>query len=127
MPNGRLSCQSVEEPRPPRLCRDEIKISLENTNTCTDSLVTALDDEALLLADLLPSEMNYMGKVSTVNTQYWNVGPNWEIQTTQLSQKLPKSEHCSSKMYMIVDANRQNLAESSVKEADGYIKTEFKI
>lgn len=48
--NGRLSAQSVEEIRSPRLGHDDsIKISIENTNTCTDSLVTALDDETLLL------------------------------------------------------------------------------
>ncbi|XP_039277537.1 potassium/sodium hyperpolarization-activated cyclic nucleotide-gated channel 2 isoform X3 [Nilaparvata lugens] len=58
--NGRLSAsaQSVEEIRSPRLNNnssihsnndDSIKISIENTNTCTDSLVTALDDETLLL------------------------------------------------------------------------------
>jgi hypothetical protein len=32
---------------------DSIKISIENTNTCTDSLVTALDDETLLITDFL--------------------------------------------------------------------------
>ncbi|RZF44762.1 hypothetical protein LSTR_LSTR000714 [Laodelphax striatellus] len=62
--NGRLSAQSVEEIRSPRPLSannnnnnssinsnndDSIKISIENTNTCTDSLVTALDDETLLL------------------------------------------------------------------------------
>ncbi|CAB0002063.1 unnamed protein product, partial [Nesidiocoris tenuis] len=60
LPNGRLSAQSVDEIRSGRLTRDEIKISLENTNTCTDSLVTALDDETLLLQDLFPSDMNYV-------------------------------------------------------------------
>lgn len=50
--NGRLAAQSVEEIRSPRLAHDDsIKISIENTNTCTDSLVTALDDETLLLTD----------------------------------------------------------------------------
>lgn len=46
-----------------RLAKDDsIKISIENTNTCTDSLVTALDDETLLIADCLSnSEMNYKG------------------------------------------------------------------
>ncbi|XP_014271931.1 potassium/sodium hyperpolarization-activated cyclic nucleotide-gated channel 2 isoform X3 [Halyomorpha halys] len=51
LPNGRPAAQSAEEIRP---LRDEIRVSLENTNTCTDSLVTALDDEALLLSDLFP-------------------------------------------------------------------------
>lgn len=38
----------------PRLNKDDsIKISIENTNTCTDSLVTALDDETLLITDFL--------------------------------------------------------------------------
>ncbi|KAK7580065.1 hypothetical protein V9T40_000694 [Parthenolecanium corni] len=36
--------------------RDSVKISLENTNTCTDSLVTAIDDEAFLLSDFLPHD-----------------------------------------------------------------------
>ncbi|XP_024085740.1 uncharacterized protein LOC112128158 [Cimex lectularius] len=63
LPNGRLSAQSVDEIRGGRLVRDEIKISLENTNTCTDSLVTALDDEALLLTDLFSQDMSYAGKV----------------------------------------------------------------
>lgn len=51
--NGRLAAQSVEEIRSPRLGHqdDSIKISIENTNTCTDSLVTALDDETLLLTE----------------------------------------------------------------------------
>lgn len=53
--NGRLAAQSVEEIRSPRLAHqtqdESIKISIENTNTCTDSLVTALDDETLLLTD----------------------------------------------------------------------------
>ncbi|XP_063993735.1 potassium/sodium hyperpolarization-activated cyclic nucleotide-gated channel 3 isoform X11 [Diachasmimorpha longicaudata] len=43
---------------------DSIKISIENTNTCTDSLVTALDDETLLITDFLNdtgNEMNYKG------------------------------------------------------------------
>lgn len=38
------------------LDRDSVKISLENTNTCTDSLVTAIDDEAFLLGDFLPHD-----------------------------------------------------------------------
>ncbi|XP_023313381.1 potassium/sodium hyperpolarization-activated cyclic nucleotide-gated channel 3 isoform X6 [Trichogramma pretiosum] len=49
----------------PRLCKDDsIKISIENTNTCTDSLVTALDDETLLITDFLGdagNDMNYKG------------------------------------------------------------------
>ncbi|XP_044009142.1 potassium/sodium hyperpolarization-activated cyclic nucleotide-gated channel 2 isoform X6 [Aphidius gifuensis] len=49
----------------PRLNKDDsIKISIENTNTCTDSLVTALDDETLLITDFLNdngNEMNYKG------------------------------------------------------------------
>lgn len=47
----------------PRLAKDDsIKISIENTNTCTDSLVTALDDETLLIADFLSNDtMNYKG------------------------------------------------------------------
>lgn len=68
--NGRLgvgAAQSEEEirsPPPPqhRLAKDDsIKISIENTNTCTDSLVTALDDETLLIADFLSNDMNYKG------------------------------------------------------------------
>ncbi|XP_051175054.1 potassium/sodium hyperpolarization-activated cyclic nucleotide-gated channel 3 isoform X1 [Leptopilina boulardi] len=49
----------------PRLNKDDsIKISIENTNTCTDSLVTALDDETLLITDFLAdtsNDMNYKG------------------------------------------------------------------
>ncbi|EEB19827.1 hypothetical protein Phum_PHUM592430 [Pediculus humanus corporis] len=67
--NGRLefgvgAAQSVEEirsppPPPPRLAKDDsIKISIENTNTCTDSLVTAFDDETLLITDYIPNDMN---------------------------------------------------------------------
>lgn len=66
--NGRLgvgAAQSEEEirsPPPHRLAKDDsIKISIENTNTCTDSLVTALDDETLLIADFLSNDMNYKG------------------------------------------------------------------
>ncbi|XKL68580.1 hypothetical protein PGB90_004071 [Kerria lacca] len=48
---------------------DSIKYNIENnTNTCTDSLVTAIDDEAFLLSDFLPydnasfsSMMNHRG------------------------------------------------------------------
>lgn len=77
---GRGAAQSVEElwtaapagPAPtPRLHKeDSIKISIENTNTCTDSLVTAFDDEALLIDDcyLSNDNMNYKGsgKVSSL-------------------------------------------------------------
>lgn len=65
--NGRVAAaQSEEEIRSPaaprRLAKDDsIKISIENTNTCTDSLVTALDDETLLIADCLSNDMNYKG------------------------------------------------------------------
>lgn len=38
---------------------------MENTNTCTDSLVTAIDDEALLLSDFLPHDNTSFG--STMN------------------------------------------------------------
>ncbi|PSN49201.1 hypothetical protein C0J52_10920 [Blattella germanica] len=68
--NGRLgvgAAQSEEEirspPPPPRgqLAKDDsIKISIENTNTCTDSLVTAIDDEALLIADYLSNSLTNM-------------------------------------------------------------------
>ncbi|XP_065202257.1 potassium/sodium hyperpolarization-activated cyclic nucleotide-gated channel 3 isoform X2 [Planococcus citri] len=44
---------------------DSVKISMENTNTCTDSLVTAIDDEALLLSDFLPHDNTSFG--STMN------------------------------------------------------------
>uniref|UniRef100_A0A6P7FT27 Uncharacterized protein LOC114330747 n=1 Tax=Diabrotica virgifera virgifera TaxID=50390 RepID=A0A6P7FT27_DIAVI len=66
--NGRVAAasQSEEEIRtPPPHCRlakdDSIKISIENTNTCTDSLVTAIDDETLLITDYLSNDMNYKG------------------------------------------------------------------
>lgn len=60
---GVTAAQSEEEIRTtPRLAKDDsIKISIENTNTCTDSLVTALDDETLLIADFLSNDMNYKG------------------------------------------------------------------
>ncbi|XP_065337304.1 potassium/sodium hyperpolarization-activated cyclic nucleotide-gated channel 3 isoform X5 [Cloeon dipterum] len=59
--------QSQEEIRSPRLAKDDsIKISIENTNTCTDSLVTALDDETLLLTDVfLASDMNYRDTIGS--------------------------------------------------------------
>ncbi|XP_076260338.1 hyperpolarization activated cyclic nucleotide gated potassium channel Ih isoform X3 [Rhynchophorus ferrugineus] len=64
--NGRVAAAQSEEeirsPPPRRLAKDDsIKISIENTNTCTDSLVTALDDETLLIADCLSGDMNYKG------------------------------------------------------------------
>lgn len=64
--NGRVAAAQSEEeirsPPPRRLAKDDsIKISIENTNTCTDSLVTALDDETLLIADFLSNDMNYKG------------------------------------------------------------------
>ncbi|XP_045501597.1 potassium/sodium hyperpolarization-activated cyclic nucleotide-gated channel 2 isoform X3 [Colias croceus] len=50
--NGRVSTQSAEHlPHSPADCAS-VRISMDNTNTCcTDSLVTALDDETLLLGD----------------------------------------------------------------------------
>ncbi|KAL1502042.1 hypothetical protein ABEB36_007247 [Hypothenemus hampei] len=62
--NGRVAAAQSEEeirsPPPRRLAKDDsIKISIENTNTCTDSLVTALDDETLLIADCFSNDMNY--------------------------------------------------------------------
>jgi hypothetical protein len=60
--------QSQEEIRSPRsLAKDDsIKISIENTNTCTDSLVTALDEETLLLTDVfLSSDMNYRDTIGS--------------------------------------------------------------
>lgn len=64
--NGRVAAAQSEEeirsPPPRRLAKDDsIKISIENTNTCTDSLVTALDDETLLIQDYLSNDMNYKG------------------------------------------------------------------
>ncbi|XP_012256492.2 potassium/sodium hyperpolarization-activated cyclic nucleotide-gated channel 3 isoform X5 [Athalia rosae] len=60
-----LSQQNNHNNNHPRLNKDDsIKISIENTNTCTDSLVTALDDETLLITDFLGdtgNEMNYKG------------------------------------------------------------------
>ncbi|CAK1552897.1 unnamed protein product [Leptosia nina] len=48
--NGRVAAQSAEQlPHSPADCAS-VRISMDNTNTCcTDSLVTALDDETLLL------------------------------------------------------------------------------
>jgi hypothetical protein len=54
---GNNNCHASSNPATnnhPRLNKDDsIKISIENTNTCTDSLVTALDDETLLITDFL--------------------------------------------------------------------------
>nr|XP_012231139.1 PREDICTED: potassium/sodium hyperpolarization-activated cyclic nucleotide-gated channel 2 isoform X5 [Linepithema humile] len=64
---GNNNCHAGSNPtnNHPRLNKDDsIKISIENTNTCTDSLVTALDDETLLITDFLGdtgNEMNYKG------------------------------------------------------------------
>lgn len=78
--NGRLevgvgAAQSVEEirspPPQPRLAKDDsIKISIENTNTCTDSLVTAFDDETLLIADYIPNEMNFKEGVESDQSSF---------------------------------------------------------
>lgn len=61
--------QHHQQPHHPRLAKDDsIKISIENTNTCTDSLVTALDDETLLIADFLSNDtMNYKGSQGKVH------------------------------------------------------------
>ncbi|CAG9795704.1 unnamed protein product [Diatraea saccharalis] len=52
--NGRVAAQSAEQlPHSPADCAS-VRISIDNTNTCcTDSLVTALDDETLLLGKSL--------------------------------------------------------------------------
>ena len=60
--NGRVgAAQSEEEIRSAlplhRLARDDsVKVSIENTNTCSDSLVTAFDDDTLLINDLIINE-----------------------------------------------------------------------
>lgn len=66
--NGRVnSGDASSEPPPtvapvPVLCRhDSIKISIDNTNTCTDSVVTALGDP---VNDYITPEINFR-KVST--------------------------------------------------------------
>ncbi|XP_012339808.1 potassium/sodium hyperpolarization-activated cyclic nucleotide-gated channel 3 isoform X1 [Apis florea] len=66
--NNNNNCHAGNNPAAnnhPRLNKDDsIKISIENTNTCTDSLVTALDDETLLITDFVAdtgNEMNYKG------------------------------------------------------------------
>lgn len=55
--NNNNNCHAGNNPAAnnhPRLNKDDsIKISIENTNTCTDSLVTALDDETLLITDFV--------------------------------------------------------------------------
>lgn len=67
--NGRVAAQSAEQlPRSPADRADRapdradcasVRISIDNTNTCcTDSLVTALDDETLLLGKLLFFKFN---------------------------------------------------------------------
>ncbi|XP_076356642.1 potassium/sodium hyperpolarization-activated cyclic nucleotide-gated channel 2-like [Tachypleus tridentatus] len=60
--NGRVShgAPSEEDIRSPRSLHkeDSTKISMENTNTCTGSLVTAADDETLV-NDYLTSDTNY--------------------------------------------------------------------
>lgn len=48
-----ISIQSHPASHQPSHKDENIKISIENTNTCTDSLVTALDDETLLISDSL--------------------------------------------------------------------------
>lgn len=62
--NGRVNSGDVSsEPLPttvtpaPALCRhDSIKISIDNTNTCTDSVVTALGDP---VSDYITPEINF--------------------------------------------------------------------
>ncbi|CAH4030537.1 unnamed protein product [Pieris brassicae] len=56
--NGRVAAQSAEHlPHSPDCA--SVRISMDNTNTCcTDSLVTALDDETLLLDQRFPTFCN---------------------------------------------------------------------
>ncbi|KAK8747035.1 hypothetical protein OTU49_016952 [Cherax quadricarinatus] len=63
--NGRVAVtgpltNSEEEVRSPRSAtlKDDIKISVETT-TCTDSLVTAVEDETAFVNDYISPEMNY--------------------------------------------------------------------
>ncbi|XP_071548491.1 potassium/sodium hyperpolarization-activated cyclic nucleotide-gated channel 3 isoform X15 [Panulirus ornatus] len=63
--NGRVAVTgpltgSEEEVRSPRSAtlKDDIKISVETT-TCTDSLVTAVEDETAFVNDYISPEMNY--------------------------------------------------------------------
>lgn len=62
--NNNNSCyvtNNISSNNYPRLNKDDsIKISIENTNTCTDSLVTALDDETLLITDFLNDTGNFI-------------------------------------------------------------------
>ncbi|XP_075980989.1 hyperpolarization activated cyclic nucleotide gated potassium channel Ih isoform X8 [Anticarsia gemmatalis] len=57
--NGRVAAQSAEQlPHSPADCAS-VRISMDNTNTCcTDSLVTALDDETLLLGNYCDADMS---------------------------------------------------------------------
>lgn len=71
--NGRVNSGDVSsEPPPttvapvPAMCRhDSIKISIDNTNTCTDSIVTALGDP---VNDYITPEINFK-KVSALFTR----------------------------------------------------------
>ncbi|XP_022242475.1 potassium/sodium hyperpolarization-activated cyclic nucleotide-gated channel 2-like [Limulus polyphemus] len=61
--NGRVvhrtpSEEDIRSPRGGLQKEDSIKMSVENTNTCTDSLITAADEEALV-NDYITSDMNY--------------------------------------------------------------------
>ncbi|GAB6019970.1 hypothetical protein CHUAL_001497 [Chamberlinius hualienensis] len=68
--NGRIGyTPSEEEVRSPRTIgrsEDPIKISIEN-NTCTDSLVTAIEDEAQLVNDYITSEMTFRDPTGKVH------------------------------------------------------------
>ena len=71
--NGRVAVTSPltgseEEVRSPRsgTLRDDIKISVETT-TCTDSLVTAVEDETAFVNDYISPEMNYRDGSSKVH------------------------------------------------------------
>ncbi|XP_022238497.1 potassium/sodium hyperpolarization-activated cyclic nucleotide-gated channel 2-like [Limulus polyphemus] len=69
--NGRVShgTPSQEEIRfSPRSLNkeDSVKISIENTNTCTDSLVTAADEEGLI-RDHIISDVNYKDSRPVIN------------------------------------------------------------
>ena len=50
-------------------------------NTCTDSLVTALDDEALLLTE----SFHEMSKSKVEHPSYWPVGRFWESRNSSRS------------------------------------------
>lgn len=62
--NNNNNCHAGNNPAAnnhPRLNKDDsIKISIENTNTCTDSLVTALDDETLLITDFVADQGQFL-------------------------------------------------------------------